>query len=94
MGQQLNESQKCETVLWVEMTVCTPGEMSVLYVTIQRGEMTVSLSPREMTVLELDPSLRFKQASHVGIYRRRERHFKFLYTLFFSVPQCSSAAHC
>merc|ERR1719318_1381518 len=75
LGQQLNEFQKYETVLRGEMTVCTPGEMSVLYVTVQRGEMTVSLSPREMTVLVLDSSLRFKQVSHLGIYRMKEEDF-------------------
>ena len=78
MDQQLYKFQKYETILWSEMTVCTPGETSVLHVTVQRGKMAVSLSPREMTVLELDLSLRFKQVSHPGIYRMKEEDL-FLY---------------
>ena len=75
LGQQLNEFQRYETILRAEMTVCPSREMSVLHVTIQRSEMTVSLSPREMTVLELDLSLRFRQVSHPGIYRMKEEDF-------------------
>jgi len=90
LDQQLYKFQKYETILWSEMTVCTPGETSVLHVTVQRGKMAVSLSPREMTVLELDLSLRLKQVSHPGYGMKEEDSF----SLFFSVPRCSSAAHC
>ena len=51
------------------------------YVTIQRGEMTVC-PPREVIVLMLDSSLRFKQVSCPGIYRMKEEGLYLLSLLF------------